>query len=197
MMFSVKGKRADAVRKRSLFDAEKYETMVQMNGKNDRNGKGFPVAKSRNRKFAVFLLVLVVFMVGFVLLASSPSDANYLISNVSKGKSQKAYMEVADSDFARMRGLMFRDRIIPILFIFDSPGKFAIHSNFVKSEFDAVYISQDGKIVEIFRKIPPSTQLVSPKKTALYLLELPPELFDKLHLAVGDEVAWKELKGKA
>jgi len=118
MMFSVKGKRADAVRKRSLFDAEKYETMVQMNGKRG-NKKGVPVAKNRNRKFAVFLLVLVVFMVGFVLLASSPSDANYLISNVSKGKSQKAYMEVADSDFARMRGLMFRDRIIPILFIFE------------------------------------------------------------------------------
>jgi len=50
--------------------------------------------------------------------------------------------------------------------------------------------------VEVFRKVPPNTNLVSPTKVAGYLLELPVDVFDELKIGEGDSLAWKELKGK-
>ena len=148
------------------------------------------------RRALPLLLALLVLMAGFVLLASAFAQPNYSLSNLSKKKSANISLEIADTDFARLRGLMFRERIIPMLFVFDSQGKFPIHSNFVIAEFDAVYVSEGGRVNEMFRKIPPGTKLVSPKKDSLYLLELPPELTDRLQIGEGDTLSWKELNKK-
>ena len=118
---------------------------------------------------------------------------NYSISNLSRKKSAKISLEIADDDFSRMRGLMFREKIIPILFIFGREGRFPIHSHFVVAEFDAIYLAPDGTVKEVFRKIPPNTNLVSPKKNSSYLLELPVEMTDRLKIEIGDRLEWKEI----
>lgn len=112
------------------------------------------------------------------------------VSNLSRKKSISASVEIADNEVSRMRGLMFREKIVPILFIFDSEGIFPIHSYFVKGEFDAIYLSSNRTITEIFAKIPPNTPLVTPKKKARYLIELPPSASKKLRIAVGDKMDW-------
>lgn len=145
------------------------------------------------RHIRAFLALSVVLMCVFFIFAALSQPPNFVISNESKGESVKAYMEIASNDFSRMRGLMFRDRIIAILFDFNSNGKYPIHSNFVAAPFDAVYLSEGGEVVEIFRKIPPSTQLVSPQKPARYLLELPVETFDALSIEAGDKISWKKI----
>ena len=114
------------------------------------------------------------------------------LSNATKKKSLALQVEIADNDFLRMRGLMFRPAVVPILFVFGSPGIFPIHSHFCPGEFDAVYVSQEGKVVEMFRKIPPGMDRITPAKTASYLLELPVKITDKLKIEVGDSVRWKE-----
>ena len=91
-----------------------------------------------------------------------------------------------------MRGLMFRDEIVPILFVFGAPGIFPIHSYFVRKEFDAVYLAADGTVTEIFRKIPPNTALVKPKRISNFLLELPVEMTDMLCIEAGDVLRWKK-----
>jgi len=116
------------------------------------------------------------------------------IVNAKKKKRVKADLEIADSDFSRMRGLMFRDEIVPILFIFGYNGIFSIHSYFVKKEFDAVYLSADGTVSEIFRRIPPNTALVSPKKKSSFLLELPLKMTDELCIEEGDVLRWKRIE---
>ena len=177
------------------------------NGKRGKNERGKKLAgflpermsasfAKNKRHIAAFFALSVIFVCVFFVFAAFSQQPNYAITNASKGKSVKTYMEIADNDFARMRGLMFRDKIIPILFVFGSDGTYPIHSNFVKAPFDAVYISQNGTVVEIFRKIPPATQLVSPKKPARYLLELPIDTFDSLSIQVGDELIWKKLGDK-
>jgi len=113
------------------------------------------------------------------------------IENATKKKRVKAELEIADTDFKRMRGLMFRDEIVPILFIFGFDGIFSIHSYFVKKEFDAVYLADDGKVNEIFRKIPPNTALVRPEKKSSFLLELPVDMTDALCIEEGDVLRWK------
>jgi len=116
------------------------------------------------------------------------------LSNISKKKSLHADVEIADSELSRMRGLMFRKKIIPLLFIFDSEGIFPIHSYFVKGKFDAVYLSCDKAVTEIFRGIPPSTPLMTPKKKAKYLLELPSGMTGKLAIEEGDKMGWDDAK---
>jgi len=118
------------------------------------------------------------------------------LSNLSRKKSAQLSLGIADDHLSRIRGLMFRKKIIPILFIFDKEGIYPIHSNFVCAPFDAVYLSEEKKIVEIFRKIAPNTQLVTPKKKARYLVELPVALTDGLCVRVGDRIEWKIEEGK-
>jgi len=114
------------------------------------------------------------------------------IVNVGKKKRVRAALEIADTAAKRMRGLMFRGEIVPILFIFGFDGVFPIHSYFVKKEFDAAYIAADGTVTEIFRRIPPNTALVSPKRASSFLLELPVEMADALCIEVGDALRWKK-----
>ncbi len=121
-----------------------------------------------------------------------PNRGTYEISNATKKKSILAELEIADTDFSRMRGLMFREKIVPMLFIFGFEGLFPIHSYFVKAEFDAVYLAADGKVAEIFRRIPPNTAQVSPKKKSSFLLELPVKTTEALCIEEGDVLRWKK-----
>lgn len=139
----------------------------------------------------IALALLLVLMAAIVFAAASSSH-DYKLSNVSKNKSADIVMEIADNDFSRMRGLMFRPAVVPILFVFGSPGIFPIHSHLVPAEFDAVYVSQEGKVVEVFRRIPPGKDRIMPTKAASYLLELPPEMTDELGIGVGDYLEWKK-----
>ncbi|MFA6214783.1 MAG: DUF192 domain-containing protein [Candidatus Micrarchaeia archaeon] len=115
------------------------------------------------------------------------------IANATKKKRVKAGLEMADTDFKRVRGLMFRNDIVPILFVFGFKGIFPIHSYFVKGEFDAIYLSAGGSVTEMFRRIPPNTALVAPKKKSSFLLELPVKMTDALCIEEGDVLRWKRL----
>lgn len=114
-----------------------------------------------------------------------------ILTNLTRKKSAEIELEVADTDFARMRGLMFRKKVVPILFIFGYSGTFPIHSHFCPGEFDAVYVSQQGAVTEIFRKIPPGLDRIAPAKAASFLLELPPEITGKLKIKEGDKLQWR------
>ncbi|MCX6772840.1 MAG: DUF192 domain-containing protein [Candidatus Micrarchaeota archaeon] len=141
-----------------------------------------------------FALAVLVVLMAFVIFASSSLQPNYRLTNKANNKSVNISMEIADNDLSRMRGLMFRSKVIPILFVFGYTGLFPIHSHYCPGEFDAVYLSQDGKVVELFRKIPVGLDRIEPTKPASFLLELPPDVTDAIKIKVGDELSWKDLK---
>ena len=143
--------------------------------------------------FAAGLVVLAMVAILGVAIAAE-AQPNFELRNITKKKSVKIHMEIADNDWSRMRGLMFRDRIVPILFEFGYDGIFAIHSYFVKDVFDAVYVAKDFRVTEVFRKIPPNTRMVTPKKDASYLVELPIEVTDSLKIEAGDLLEWKQIR---
>ncbi|MCX8195295.1 MAG: DUF192 domain-containing protein [Candidatus Micrarchaeota archaeon] len=147
--------------------------------------------------FVAFLLLLAILFASFAWVVLMAEKPNAVLTNLSKSKSERVYLEVADSDFARMRGLMFRQKIVPILFIFDSDGKHPIHSHFVKSEFDAIYLSSGKEVVAVARRIQPNLSWVEPPKENRYLLELPPELTDRLSIEEGDRLEWRIDKQQA
>ena len=118
------------------------------------------------------------------------------IVNVTRKKRVRAALEIADTNFKRVRGLMFREEIVPILFVFGFEGIFPIHSYFVKKEFDAVYLAKGGRVNEAYRRIPPNTALVSPKKKSSFLLELPVKMTSALCVEEGDVLRWKRIAGQ-
>ncbi len=95
---------------------------------------------------------------------------------------------VADSPLSRSRGLMFRSKIVPILFLFPNEGIWPIHSLFVFFPFDAVYIGKDRRVVEILPKIGSWKLLIVPRKKAQFLLELPEG--QSKGISIGNELEW-------
>lgn len=84
--------------------------------------------------------------------------------------------EVADSAWKRTRGLMFRRRIEkPLLFVFpvSSQVECSIHAFFVFFPFDAVYLDEKKRVVDVRERIKPFTPIIFPKKKAKYLIEAP------------------------
>jgi len=77
----------------------------------------------------------------------------------------------ANSISQKIRGLMFRKEIVPILFDFFAEGVHAIHSFFVTAPFYAIYISSSGEVVDKFRVVPSEVHRQN-SEPARYLLEI-------------------------
>ncbi|MBM3229403.1 DUF192 domain-containing protein [Candidatus Parvarchaeota archaeon] len=113
------------------------------------------------------------------------------IVNLDNGKVVCAGFEIADNPALRMRGLMFREKVVPILFKFGASGIWPIHSFFVGFEFDAIYLDEKMRVTEIFEKVLPFTALVSPTKPAVFLLELSAGAARKQGVKKGTRLAEK------
>lgn len=85
-----------------------------------------------------------------------------------KGKIIEA--EVCDDVFSRARGLMFRRKSKPLLFIFNEPARQSIHSFFCPT-FKAIWINKNKIIDE--KIIKPFSLSVKPKRSFTHLVEIP------------------------
>jgi uncharacterized protein len=108
------------------------------------------------------------------------------ITNISRKKKSDAAVEALNSPFSRTRGLMFRKKAIPLLFIFDSVGIYPIHSLFVFFPFDAIYLSENFAVNEIYESVPMFKLLLTPALPSKYLLELPAGAAQELSIKKGD-----------
>jgi len=89
-----------------------------------------------------------------------------------QGKTKEIDAEICDSILSQARGLMFRRKSKPLLFIFNSKKRRAIHSFFCKP-FVAVWFN-DSKIIDI--KIIRKWKLsIKPAEKFDKLLEIPSE----------------------
>ncbi|MFW5902855.1 MAG: DUF192 domain-containing protein [archaeon] len=100
-------------------------------------------------------------------------------------------IEKADTFLKRLIGLMFKKKIDKgLLFDLGREKKqgAAIHSFFVFSRFDAVFLDKNIEIVDIKRKIKPFKPYIKPKKPSRYILELPPGKADEEELKIGGKI---------
>jgi uncharacterized membrane protein (UPF0127 family) len=76
--------------------------------------------------------------------------------------------------FGRFVGLMFsrKEKANILLFEFSRPIRLAIHSLFVFFPFIAIWIDDDGKVIEI-KRVKPFSLTVSPRKDFLSFVEVP------------------------
>ena len=97
--------------------------------------------------------------------------------------------EIVRSIFERARGIMFRRRFEkPLLFIFPRVSRLgsAIHSFFVFVEFDAVFLDEEKKVVDIRQSIKPFTPVIIPRAPAKFLIEAPAGWVAKSGLKTGE-----------
>lgn len=89
-----------------------------------------------------------------------------------KIKGEMVEVEVCDTVLSKARGLMFRKKSRPLLFVFKKPGGRSIHSFFCQP-FRAIWM-MNGKIVEE-RVVRPFSLSVKPEKPFTHLVEMPLE----------------------
>jgi uncharacterized membrane protein (UPF0127 family) len=87
-----------------------------------------------------------------------------------KGKKEKLDVEVCDNIFSKARGLMFKKKSKPLLFVFNRPTREAIHSFFCV-KFIAIWF-MNNKIVDV-KIVNPWKISVRPKQKFNKLLEIP------------------------
>ncbi len=125
---------------------------------------------------------------GWPLPSGLPDSFKAEIRNSTGQHSVVVSLEQANTSLSRLRGLMFRKKPVSILFTFAWPDLHGIHSFFVSFPFDAVYLDEEGKVVDVFEKVAPFTPYLSPRKPVRFLIELPPGMAARLHLKPNDFV---------
>ena len=113
-----------------------------------------------------------------------------IVENSRNGK--RVECEPALSMLEKIRGLMFRRKMVSLLFDFFREDIHPIHSFFVSFPFYAIYISSSGEVIDKFR-VAPSEAHRQNSAPARYLLETDEssasgfEIGDKVVLHAGLE----------
>lgn len=103
---------------------------------------------------------------------------------IKNGRTVTANAEIADSFFKRLRGLMFRRSIAPDYALVISPCN-QIHSFNMRFEFDAVYLSATGEVVEIHENIKPG-KVCRTVKAAKSVIEMNALMSRRFGIKKGD-----------
>lgn len=127
------------------------------------------------------------------LFATAAAQAQAISYVVLKGKS--FYVEVADNDPARMKGLMFREHMPAdrgMIFLFPEEGMQAFWMKNTLIPLDILYFDRKFRLVSAQTEVPPCKADPCPSyptsAPAQYVLELNAGTADKLGVKVGDKL---------
>lgn len=108
------------------------------------------------------------------------------VANTSKGTIVAERAEMADSFFARLRGLLGRRGLAEGAGLVLRPGN-SIHSFFMRFPFDAVFIDRAGRVLHVMSDMRPNR--VSPiVRHAHSIIELPSGAIARSRTAPGDQI---------
>jgi uncharacterized membrane protein (UPF0127 family) len=104
-------------------------------------------------------------------------------------------VEVAGTDVARARGLMFRDHLDEregMLFVFQVPRRYGFWMKNVPIELDIIWLDAQRRVVWIVRNAPPCVSepcpMYVPDASASYVVEVAGGFVAKHGVALGDAV---------
>lgn len=109
-----------------------------------------------------------------------------MLRNITNGAVLARDLEIADTFFRRLRGLMFRRRLGPGHALLLSPCN-SIHTCFMRFAIDVLFLDYEHRIVHIAHSVPPF-RLVFPVRDAVFVLELAAGTAADTCAAVGDEI---------
>ncbi|MDC7997687.1 DUF192 domain-containing protein [Gilvibacter sediminis] len=104
-------------------------------------------------------------------------------------------IEVADNDYERQTGLMYRNSMEEkqgMLFIMDQERQQAFYMKNTRFPLDIIYVGSDQKVVSIQKNAQPlNTSSLPSGAPAKYVLELNGGLTDKWNIKPGDSLSWQ------
>jgi len=108
---------------------------------------------------------------------------------------KRVVLEVADTEEARSRGLMFRTSLQEdhgMLFVFETEGEHAFWMKNTYLSLDILFLSNKGDIVDLYHRLPPCPldpcPSYAPRAPARYALEVPAGFSERHHIRKGDRV---------
>ena len=110
-----------------------------------------------------------------------------MIYNYTKQTIIAEEYKLCESIFSKIRGQMFRKKIIPMVFVFNKEQRIDLHSWFVKEPIDIIYINSAWEVVEMVHEFMPR-KIHKPKKKAMYVLEMPAGTIAQTDTEVGDVI---------
>ena len=111
-----------------------------------------------------------------------------------KGGSTPLRVEIARTDAQRQQGLMHRKELKDgegMLFIFERDQVLSFWMKNTLIPLSIAYISSDGRILEIYDMEPGNLASVSSSRSARYALEVPQGWFNRVGVAPGDRLEFK------
>lgn len=113
-----------------------------------------------------------------------------MIKNSTKRTVIAKYCKKRRNILAKTFGLMLKNNIVPLVFIFRKEKIIPIHTLLVRKPIDLVYLDRHMKVVDLKKGLLPY-RFYTPKARAMYVLELPAGDISKSRTAVGDLVNFK------
>jgi uncharacterized membrane protein (UPF0127 family) len=116
-----------------------------------------------------------------------PTDPTPLVVDGTSGKHNFS-IEIANTPDEQEQGLMFRQNMADdhgMLFAFDHSGQLAFWMKNTPMPLDLVFIGKRGEVKAVRRGEPFSTDIISPKQPARFVLELKAGMAEKAGIADG------------
>jgi uncharacterized membrane protein (UPF0127 family) len=86
-------------------------------------------------------------------------------------------IDVATTHAEHLRGLLGKTNFKPLLFVYRTSEPRAMHMANMKASLDIFWISDEGRIIRVYRRVPPNDRYVYPSGSpVLYAIEAPPGL---------------------
>jgi uncharacterized membrane protein (UPF0127 family) len=146
------------------------------------------------REFLVptFVLLLLLWPSAYARADDAGLSKIEPLSIATEGDAALFTVEIADTDFLRERGLMFRQRIPPdrgMLFDFGQPRPVAMWMKNTYISLDMLFIRSDGTIAYIAENtVPKSLDTIGVNEPILAVLELAGGSAKRLGIRAGDTV---------
>lgn len=160
----------------------------------------------KNKKIINFFLfsALSLLFIFFLLLLAQ----NYQCQNCKVGEDKNIKqvcfqthcfeVEIADSDFERTLGLMYRKELEQnkgMLFVFEEEGIYPFWMKDTIIPLDIVWFNQEKNAVFIEKNAQPCSEIIclviEPDQQAKYVLEINGGLAEKINLNLGDQIILK------
>ncbi|MBI2036985.1 MAG: DUF192 domain-containing protein [Candidatus Liptonbacteria bacterium] len=141
-----------------------------------------------------FVVILLIGLVGgaYYLIYGFPEIE---LAKVIVGE-RTFYVEIADTDEERTRGLAFRDKLESdgMLFLFETPGPYGFWMKDVRFPLDIIFI-REGRVFSLERGVPvlqgnenPQTYYPAGYAEVTQVLELPAFSVDRYNIRLGTPV---------
>ena len=113
------------------------------------------------------------------------------LRNITKSIDLVYNIKFCKNTLAKSIGLMFSKTLddTALIFVFKNEEIVPLHMFFVFYPIDVLFLNADKEIVEIKESLKPFS-LLTPRKKAKYVIELPSELIRKTKTEVGDKISF-------